>query len=99
MPSGVVHNLADVKNIIFFIKIKLFRRLFNELMVGLFCTFFYQRWQSTGKSARKQDYFLIIKTKLASDARALFYYIRSKLVNKLTYQVIPTEVLITARQT
>ena len=40
MPSGVVHNLADVKNIIFFIKIKLFRRLFNELMVGYFCTFF-----------------------------------------------------------
>ena len=38
-PSGIVHNLADVKNIIFFIKIKLFRRLFNELMVGFFCTF------------------------------------------------------------
>ena len=88
MPLGVVHNLADVKNIIFFIKIKLFRRLFNELMVGFFCTFLLPKVAINWKVSS-----------LTFDAQALFYYIRSKLVNKLTYQVIPTEVLITARQT
>ena len=76
MPSRIVHNLADVKNIIFFINIKLFRRLFNELMVGYFCTFFLPK--------------VAINWKVSSLTRLLFNYLLKQslhLIRKLCFTI------------